>query len=232
MIHHVEMRVIFAFLIVLTVTSFAFTTNVFTTKISVTPSGTSMSPLYMGLFDKFSAFGSGASKEALDEQWEAQQEILRNRRKPAAERSEYFKKIEKRREEASQKQKEMWDWQKKSYSQGEDPITEWKKKRADGTISDLDNQYGDPKKIGGIPLPSASFGVGGEFGVGGKYDNGGRFDLRLPYAEQGYVDDDADVMGKIGSFFGGKKSTTQKDTKPSAGSKTKPTEPKKNGWPW
>lgn len=63
-------------------------------------------------------------------------------------------------------------------------MTEWKKRRASGQISDLDDQYGDPKKIGGIPLPSASFGVGGEFGVGGKFDNGGRFDLRLPYADQ------------------------------------------------
>jgi hypothetical protein len=191
------------------------------------------SSLYMGLFDKFTAFGSGASKEALDEQWEAQQEILRNRRKPAAERSAYFKNIEKRREEASVKQKELWGWQTKTYSKGEDPINEWKKKRADGSISDLDNQYGDPKKIGGIPLPSASFGVGGEFGVGGKYDNGGRFDLRLPYAEQGYVDDDADIMGKIGAFFGGKKKQTAKDVKsdaPSSKSFTK--EPNKNGWPW
>jgi hypothetical protein len=29
-----------------------------------------------------------------------------------------------------------------------------------------------------------------------KYDNGERFDLRLPYAERGYEDPDADVMGK------------------------------------
>ncbi len=27
-----------------------------------------------------------------------------------------------------------------------------------GQISDLENQYGDPKKVGGIPLPTASFG--------------------------------------------------------------------------
>lgn len=231
------MRIIFVLLIVLSATCFAFTAKTVVTArtlVMTPPSALPPCTLYMGLFDKFSAFGSGASKEALDEQWEAQQEILRNRRKPAAERSEYFKKIEQRREEASKKQKEMWDWQKKSYSKGEDPINEWRKKRADGTISDLDNQYGDPKKIGGIPLPSASFGVGGEFGVGGKYDNGGRFDLRLPYADQGYVDDDADVMGKIGSFFGGKKSTTPKDAnaKPTAATKSKPTEPKKNGWPW
>ena len=54
-------------------------------------------------------------------------------------------------------------------------IDEWRKRRASGQISDLDDQYGDPKKIGGIPLPMASFGVGGEFGVGGKFDNGGEF---------------------------------------------------------
>ena len=234
MVHHVAIVFTFLLLVALSATSFAFTQNAVTFRVSMTPITEPTCVLYMGLFDKFSAFGSGASKEALDEQWEAQQEILRNRRKPAAERSEYFKKIEKRREEASKKQIEMWDWQKKSYAKGEDPINEWKKKRADGTISDLDNQYGDPKKIGGIPLPSASFGVGGEFGVGGKYDNGGRFDLRLPYAEQGYVDDEADIMGKIGSFFGGKKSTDSNDkkVKPTASTKTTPSEPKKNGWPW
>ena len=62
-------------------------------------------------------------------------------------------------------------------------IDEWRKRRASGQISDLDDQYGDPKKIGGIPLPMASFGVGGEFGVGGKFDNGGEFLLQ----QLGYV---------------------------------------------
>ena len=38
-------------------------------------------------------------------------------------------------------------------------------------------------------MPMASFGVGGEFGQGGKMDNGARFDLRLPYVDQGWVDD-------------------------------------------
>ena len=33
--------------------------------------------------------------------------------------------------------------------------------------------------------------------------NGERFDLRLPYVDQGYEDPDADVMGKLMSFFGG-----------------------------
>lgn len=177
-----------------------------------------------GLFDgKFSAFGS-ASKDDLDEQWEAQQEILRNRRKPKSERDAYFKGVENRRIDASVKQQNMWAWQSKTYEKGEDPLDEWKKRREDGSISDLDNQYGDPKKIGGIPLPTASFGVGGEFGVGGKYDNGGRFDLRLPYADQGYVDEDSDIMGKLGALFGGRKS---KKVEPK-----KEPEKKKGSWPW
>lgn len=61
--------------------------------------------------------------------------------------------------------------------------------------------------------------------VGGKFDNGGRFDLRLPYADQGYVSEDADVMGKFASFFGGKKQ--QEEAK-----KEKEEPAKKKGWPW
>ena len=36
-----------------------------------------------------------------------------------------------------------------------------------------------------------------------KYDAGERFDLRLPYAERGYEDEDADVMAKIGKSLAG-----------------------------
>jgi hypothetical protein len=46
----------------------------------------------------------------------------------------------------------------------------------------------------------------------------------LPYADQGYVDEDADVMAKIGSFFGGKK---KKEEPPPP-----PPEPPKKKWPW
>ena len=63
--------------------------------------------------------------------------------------------------------------------------------------------------------------------MGGKFDNGGRFDLRLPYADQGYVDEDADVMGKIGNFFsGGKKKKEEEPPAPPAPEK------KANKWPW
>ena len=33
--------------------------------------------------------------------------------------------------------------------------------------------------------------------------------MRLPYADQGYVDDDADAMGKFMNLFGGKKKETK-----------------------
>lgn len=62
----------------------------------------------------------------------------------------------------------------------------------------------------------------------GKFDNGGRFDLRLPYADQGYVDEDADVMGKLTSFFtGGNKKKEETPPPP-------PVEEPKKGmkWPW
>jgi hypothetical protein len=201
-------------------------------------SSSSTTALGMGLFDNKGAGGSGNSKSDLDDQWKAQQEMLNLRRAPKKDRDKYFAKVEKTREEATKKQNDMWSWQTKNYKTGEDPIDEWKKRRASGQISDLEDQYGDPKKMGGIPLPMASFGVGGEFGVGGKFDNGGRFDLRLPYADQGYVDEDSDVMSKLSGMFGGKKKEAPKQAKNAAKNTAKNTakkeEPpkKKNNWPW
>jgi len=183
-----------------------------------------------GLFDAFKTGGSG--RDQLDEEWEKQQEILKFRNSSQGNREKYFEDLDQRRQETSKKQDEMWAWQRKKYKKGEDPIDEWKKRRESGQISDLENQYGDPKKIGGIPLPMASFGVGGEFGVGGKFDNGGRFDLRLPYADQGYVDEDADVMKKLGNFFsgGGKKEKPDGST-PTNKKVSEPKKPEKK-WPW
>lgn len=34
-----------------------------------------------------------------------------------------------------------------------------------------------------------------------EYDGGERFDLRLPYVDQGWVDEDADVAGKVAKQF-------------------------------
>ena len=127
---------------------------------------TSTSQLQMGLFDKFVAGGTG--RDNLDDEFEKQQKILADRRAPKSERDKYFRKVEKRRNEADSERQQNWGWQTKQYKKGEDPLDEWKKRREDGTIGDIDDQYGDPKKIGGIPFPMPSFGVGGEFGVGGK----------------------------------------------------------------
>ena len=73
--------------------------------------------------------GTGANKKSLDEEWEKQQEILANRRKSPKERKAYFDNVEKRREEATRKQQDMWGWQTKQYKKGEDPINEWRKRR-------------------------------------------------------------------------------------------------------
>jgi hypothetical protein len=205
----------------------AFAPPVVSSKISSSTSSSSSSSsteLGMGLFDGWIAGGSG--RDRLDEEYEKQQEMLRLRRAPKKERDAYFRDIESRRNKETKKQNDMWAWQTKTYKKGEDPINEWKKRRESGDISDLEDQYGDPKEIGGIPLPMASFGVGGEFGLGGKFDNGGRFDLRLPYADQGYVDEDSDVMGKLGNFFGGNKKKEQPEPVKKAPPK------KKGGWPW
>jgi hypothetical protein len=125
----------------------SLTPSTTTTTSSTHPTTTTTTTLH-GIFDRFQSGGSGNSKESLNEQWEAQQRILQMRNKSPQERQKYFEQIEKRREDASKKQKEMWSWQTKNYAKGQDPIDEWRKRRADGTISDLENQYGDPKKGG------------------------------------------------------------------------------------
>jgi predicted ribosome quality control (RQC) complex YloA/Tae2 family protein len=59
--------------------------------------------------NRFGGQGS-ASKSDLDDQWEAQQEILRARRAPQSERDQYFRKVEERRAAATTKQTNMWSW--------------------------------------------------------------------------------------------------------------------------
>jgi hypothetical protein len=137
----------------------------------------------MGLFDKFVAGGTG--RDDLDDEFAKQQAILAQRQAPKSERDKYFQKVEERRKRADDERQQNWGWQTKQYKKGEDPIDEWKKRREDGTISNLDDQYGDPKKIGGIPMPMASFGVGGEFGVGGKVSSQRRSNTSVLVAVSG-----------------------------------------------
>ena len=93
--------------------------------------------------------------------------------------------------------------------------------RKEGKIGDLKTGLGvdGEKREGGIPLPLPSFGVGGEFGTGGKYDNGERFDLRLPFVDQGWVDESDSLNSGGASWFsklgsgGAKKPAAKKDTR-------------------
>eukprot|EP00803_Ostreobium_quekettii_P005941 evm.model.scf_2027.2 EVM.evm.TU.scf_2027.2 scf_2027:15116-18421(-) len=62
----------------------------------------------------------------------------------------------------------------------------------------------DPK--GGIIIPLVPFGIP-------KFDNGERFDLKLPYVDKGWVDEDADALGWVKGLFGGNKKGKDKDSK-------------------
>ena len=130
-----------------------------------------------------------------DEMMREQKEIL-SRRQDKDKTRDYFKKVDEKRVQAQKEQVDRWAFQRDPTA---DPLIAWKKMRKEGKIGDLKTGLGvdGEKREGGIPLPLPSFGVGGEAGVGGQYDNGERFDLRLPYADQGYVDEDADFMGKL-----------------------------------
>uniref|UniRef100_A0A7S3NIK9 Uncharacterized protein n=1 Tax=Aureoumbra lagunensis TaxID=44058 RepID=A0A7S3NIK9_9STRA len=165
-----------------------------------------------------------------DEQLRAQREVLA-RRQSREGRKNYFDDVNKKRRQATEKV-EMWSFQRDS---NQDPLIAWKKLRSEGKIGNLKTGYGidGVKREGGLPIPLPSFGVGGEAGVGGEYDNGERFDLRLPYAEQGWVDESADPMKQLSNFFGGDNKKNKKNDE----SKKSLADEKDNGavsfrWPW
>ena len=133
-----------------------------------------------------SIFKPDAEKQAaIDRAYAEQLEVAKARKNPKNS-AEYLRKTEERRRASSKAFEEKFAWQR---DPTKDPLIAWKKRQQEGKLTPLG--YEDEPK-GGIPMPMASFGVGGEFGVGGKYDNGERFDLRLPYAEQGWVDEGED----------------------------------------
>lgn len=68
-------KVVIAWLVVVAATASAFTPSTFARR-----SARDVAILRMGLFDFEPFRGSGSGKEKLDEQWEAQQAILRERR--------------------------------------------------------------------------------------------------------------------------------------------------------
>jgi len=135
-----------------------------------------------------SLFKPNAEKQAeIDRAYAEQLEVAERRRNPEAYRRK-LRETEARRARESEAFREKFAWQ-----QGANPLQEFLKRKKEGKIAPIG--YEDEPK-GGIPLPSASFGVGGEFGVGGKFDNGMRFDLRLPFADQGWVDESELKVGR------------------------------------
>lgn len=132
-----------------------------------------------------------------EEQFRLQQEMLAKRRNPRALEKEK-EATEKRRLEASKKiDKTLWA---KNSDPSADPILEWREALKKGEIKDIGYVPGPPKSASlfglSIPLPMSPIDIP-------EMDNGQRFDLRLPYAERGYEDSEADVMGKIGAWFSG-----------------------------
>ena len=70
-----------------------------------------------------------------------------------------------------------------------------------------------------------------------EYDGGERFDLRLPYVDSGWVDEDADMGKQLARFFGmGKKAEggegkqTKKGGKGKAAAAPEVKAAKKKGW--
>lgn len=160
-----------------------------------------------------------------EEQFRLQQEMLARRRNPKAKAAEEAK-VNKRRDEATAGVMETM-WAKKTPA-NVDPLVEWKKAKEEGKLRDLgyeetaknrDLRFSIPIPLSPIDRPA--------------YDNGLRFDLRLPYAETGYEDESADVLGNMGKAFGnlfggGKKDKEAKEAK----KEEEPTPPPKKKGPF
>ena len=140
--------------------------------------GGAISSTFGEIFGSF--FKPNAEREAeIDRAYAEQLEVAKQRRRGGIDGvASRMRATEERRAKESAAFTEKFAWQ-----QGADPLSAFLKRRDEGKVKKIG--YEDEPK-GGIPMPMASFGVGGEFGTGGKYDNGERFDLRLPYAETGW----------------------------------------------
>ena len=116
----------------------------------------------------------------------AQREIMERRKNPALMEA-YEEQVAKRRNDL-QKEKDVWAFQQKT--DGTDTLDDWKRLREEGKIkvgSDLERDASS-SRLGSEGLQEV------------------RVDERMPYIDQGYVDEDADVMGKLfGGLFGGNK---------------------------
>jgi len=122
-----------------------------------------------------------------EEQLRAQREILERRRNPQKMR-EYEEKKDAERKKYAEERAVYSSFQGRK-DDGYDPLQDWQRLRAEGKVKmskDLERDKG-----------SARLGSEGLIEV--------RVDERMPYIDQGYVDDSADVMGKFMGLFGKKK---------------------------
>jgi hypothetical protein len=148
------------------------------------------SQLNMGIFDDLKLIFSDEGKESRaayeeqkkEEQEEAQRIIMERRRNPDV-MAEYEQSVNSRRQKL-EKDAAAWDFQKDT--SGADPLEKWNERRASGEITAGSDIERDPS--------SSRLGSEGLQEI--------RTDDKLPYVEQGYVDEDADVLGNLKKMFG------------------------------
>eukprot|EP00591_Stephanopyxis_turris_P001997 CAMPEP_0195524134 /NCGR_PEP_ID=MMETSP0794_2-20130614/23812_1 /TAXON_ID=515487 /ORGANISM="Stephanopyxis turris, Strain CCMP 815" /LENGTH=207 /DNA_ID=CAMNT_0040654297 /DNA_START=56 /DNA_END=679 /DNA_ORIENTATION=+ len=155
---------------------------------------TTTTTVSMGFFDNLKVIFSEEGKkniaaynERQRQEQEAAQREIRERRNNPERMAEYDAEIANRRRKLSE-DRDVYKFQNK-VEEGYDPLTDWERLRAEGKIvigDDLERDKGS-ERLGSAGLQEV------------------RVDERMPYIDQGYVDDDADVMGNFMNIFGGKK---------------------------
>ncbi|GFH54664.1 hypothetical protein CTEN210_11140 [Chaetoceros tenuissimus] len=148
--------------------------------------------LHMGIFDDLKLIFSEEGQEnrkAYEEQQrreqeEAQRIIMERRRNPET-MAKYEDEVKARRSKLKA-ETEVWDFQ--TDTSGADPLETWEKLRAEGKIKAGSDIERDPtsSRLGSEGLQEV------------------RTDDKLPYIEQGYVDENADVFKNFKKMFGGK----------------------------
>ena len=80
------------------------------------------------------------------------------RRRDPSQSADYLKETDRRRAASSEAFRDKFAWQS---DESVDPLIEFKRRQKEGKVNPIG--YEDEEQ-GGIPMPMASFGVGGEFG--------------------------------------------------------------------
>mmetsp|Transcript_9146 Transcript_9146/g.26559 ORF Transcript_9146/g.26559 Transcript_9146/m.26559 type:complete len:196 (+) Transcript_9146:105-692(+) len=147
----------------------------------------------VALFGLFGSPEERAAREAEKErQWQEQQAILERRRQSGGKLTmEDEMEIYKRRAAlVSDGERKLEKLQ--ADTSGKDTLEAWKELRESGEIKTASS--------GLVRDPDSS-----RMGSEGLFAE--RVDTKLPFVENGYVDESADVMGKLGKMFGKKKRT-------------------------